>query len=340
MTDIGRRVVEFVRNQINESVSLLACRPLTGGACQENYRVDLSIDDAPASFVLRSDSETSLPGSLGRRDEFAVIKAAHEAGVCTPRARWLGFELARNGAWAYALDWLDGETIGARILNLPSVVEHPERLTEQLMKNLSRLHALPLDFDSEDGLKREPFRGEDAVGDALRFARLMLDALPHPRPASEWIIAWLRANQPSASQRRMTHGDYRVGNFMVDPYGNLRGILDWEFAHWGDPYEDLGWFCVRDWRFGRIAHPAGGLVSRLELCRLYERFSGHPIDLARLHFWEVFGNLRWALSADLQGQRYRSGGDFELLGIPRRAIEMEYEALRLIKSGPNGWGVT
>ena len=110
MTDIGRRVVEFVRTQINESVSLLAVDP-TGGACQENYRVDLSIDDAPASFVLRSDSETSLPGSLGRRDEFAVIKAAHEAGVCTPCARWLGFELARNGAWAYALDWLDGETM-------------------------------------------------------------------------------------------------------------------------------------------------------------------------------------------------------------------------------------
>ena len=153
------------------------------------------------------------------------------------------------------------------------------------------------------------------------------------------IIAWLRANRPSVSQRRMTHGDYRIGNFMVTPteifaafwIGNLPiGVIPTKIS--------VGF--VFELAFGRIAHPAGGLVSRLELRRLYERFSGHPIDLARLHFWEVFGNLRWALSAALQGQRYRSGGDFELLGIPRRAIEMEYEALRLIKSGPNGWGVT
>ena len=119
---------------------------------------------------------------------------------------------------------------------------------------------------------------------------------------------------------------------MIDENG-LQGVLDWEFAHWGDPVEDIGWLCVRDWRFGQIERPAGGLTTRERFCALYTDASGHAVDRARLHWWEVCGNLRWGVAAALQGLRYAAGGDFELLAIPRRAAEMEYEALRLIERG-------
>ena len=52
-------------------------------------------------------------------------------------------------------------------------------------------------------------------------------------------------------------------------------------------------------------------------------------------YWEIMGNVRWAAASLHQGERYMSGGDsdIELVGVARRAIEMEYEALRLIDRG-------
>src|SRR5262249_30380874 len=66
-------------------------RLLAGGACQENFVVDFSTGGGPtpATMVLRSDAKSSLPESLDRAAEFAVIGAVCDAGVKTPRARWL-----------------------------------------------------------------------------------------------------------------------------------------------------------------------------------------------------------------------------------------------------------
>ncbi|MGK0362386.1 MAG: aminoglycoside phosphotransferase (APT) family kinase protein, partial [Bradymonadia bacterium] len=129
-------------------------------------------------------------------------------------------------------------------------------------------------------------------------------------------------------------GDFRTGNFMVDATG-LAGVLDWEFAHWGDASEDLAWLCVRDWRFGQLDKAAGGICDRATFYQAYAAASGRPVDAARVHFWEVLGNLRWGAATAFQGLRYAAGQtDLELLAIPRRAAEMEFEALRLIEAGP------
>jgi hypothetical protein len=47
------------------------------------------------------------------------------------------------------------------------------------------------------------------------------------------------------------------------------------------------------------------------------------------------GNVRWGVGSVMQGERYLSGeeSDLELIAIARRAVEMEYEALRLIEKG-------
>lgn len=157
------------------------------------------------------------------------------------------------------------------------------------------------------------------------------------RPAQHLVLQWLRQNRPTSSPTTLVHRDFRLGNLMVDPRDGLVAVLDWEFARFGDPIEDLGWFCVRDWRFGAVHLGAGGVCTRDALREAYTRASGREVRPETLRFWEVYGNVRWAASAILQGERARSGGkndlgvDIELLAIPRRAAEMEWEALRLIR---------
>ena len=166
----------------------------------------------------------------------------------------------------------------------------------------------------------------------------MIDRLDAPSPATELVFRWLLDHAPRSRELTLVHGDLRTGNLMVTEAG-LAGLLDWEFARWSSPYEDLAWISVRDWRFGRLDRPIGGFALRAPFYAAYTEASGRPVDLADLHWWEVNGNLRWAVGCVFQAQRYAAGQrDLELLAIGRRAAEMEFEALRLITTGVAGLG--
>ncbi|MCA9539906.1 MAG: phosphotransferase family protein [Myxococcales bacterium] len=333
--DLRARVESVLKARTDGPVSVAAVTPLTGGACQENFRVEVELAGEPTVFALRSDARTALPGSIRRAAEHAVIEAAVSVGVPTPRARWLTADLVRPGAHAYFLDWLDGEAIGARVTCHPRVAEARAALPEQLGAALAAVHRVTPGTHPALPVDREPFHTDaDPARAALRFARGMLDRLPRPRPACELALRWLDAHRPKRGPTTLVHADFRTGNFMVTSQG-LAGVLDWEFAHWGDPMEDIGWLCVRDWRFGCVDRPAGGLCDRRTFARAYEAAGGAAVDPDRVHWWEVCGNLRWGAAAAFQGLRFAEGeDDFELLAIPRRAAEMEYEALRLIELGP------
>ena len=96
--------------------TLKSLNPLYGGACQENYKVEVVLDGVVQNFALRSDARTSLSSSLKRSDEYNVVRAAVAAGMRTPAARWLEKDLFRPGADAYFLDWCEGEAIGRRVV--------------------------------------------------------------------------------------------------------------------------------------------------------------------------------------------------------------------------------
>ena len=333
--DIAARLESSLRATGEFSGRVVTCRPMSGGACQENFFVELETRDGVSEYVLRSDAVTSLPGSIGRQEEFEVIQIAVDAGVPTPAVWGLTKGVVRPDACAYLLEFLPGEAIGARVTRHPKYDDCRASLSKSLAKALAKIHSIRPERVGKLGLDRPCFSlAKNPAREAVSFLKGMLKELEQVRPATELGVLWLEENIPPLAQTTLVHGDFRTGNFMVDERG-LVGVLDWEFAHWGDPVEDIGWLCVRDWRFGCIDRPAGGVDSRASFCAHYRSESGNVIDRHRLHWWEICGNLRWAVAASIQGLRYQAGGDFELLAIPRRAVEMEYEALRLIETGPS-----
>ncbi len=332
------RVQARLSEVLDEAVAVEAVEPLTGGACQDNFRVTARVGDEARAWCLRSDARTALPASVPRRDEFAVIEAAVAAGVPTAPAHWLSPDLMRSGGDAYFLDWVDGQAIGARVTRHPSLAKAREVLPEQLAEALARVHTITPESHPDLPIGRPPFDDPDPARCALAFVARMLDGLDAPRPASELALRWLRAHAPAPAARVLVHADFRTGNFMVGPEG-LRAVLDWEFTHFGDPMEDIGWLCTRDWRFGCVDRPVGGLCDRDRFYAAYEAASGRAVDRARVRWWEICGNLRWGVAAAFQGKRFAEGEpEFELLAIPRRAAEMEYEALRLIELAEAGEG--
>ena len=160
-----------------------------------------------------------------------------------------------------------------------------------------------------------------------------LDSRPEPRPVLEYALSWLDTNRPEANDVVLVHGDLRSGNYMVDG-GRLAGILDWEFAHWGDAYEDLGWFCARCWRFGSDHLEAGGIAERAAFYRGYEKVAGHKVNDRAVRYWEIYAAARWGVIAVMQGDRFRTGGErsIELVLTGLMAPEMEYDALQEIEA--------
>lgn len=318
--------------------------PLSGGACQDLFRVEAELFDGRGSsaqrFALRSDARTALPDSLTRRTEIRVVEAARRAGVQTPRPFGLTESLVRPGASAYLMDWIDGEAIGAKVLRDPTLESARAGLPEALAAQLAAIHRVtPASEPTLRITPRDEAAKADPIGATLDAQREALDRLERPRPALEWALAWLARNRPALTEVTLVHGDFRTGNFLVSPRG-LEAIVDWEFAHFGHPLEDVGWLCVRDWRFGRLDRPAGGLATRERFYRAYASASRRTVDPAHVHFFEVLGNVRWALGAIVQGLRYleHEESDLELIAIGRRVQQMEYEALRLIEVGPPSMG--
>jgi aminoglycoside phosphotransferase (APT) family kinase protein len=287
-----------------ESAHLLA-----GGASKEAWAVDLA--DGTQLLVRRASVGVIHRDTLTLEQEFRVLEAAVAAGVAAPRPiQYLG---EVEGHEAFAMERVDGETIGRRIVRDP-----PAGLPEQLAEQLARIHAVePLDF-----LPR---------GDVIARFYDELDSVGEPHPAIEYGLAWVRERLPGAGELTFCHGDFRIGNFAVDP-GGLVAVLDWEFAHVGDPVEDVAWPIVRAWRFGVDAKRLGGVGEVEPYLERYNELTGRDVTLADLDVWEVFGNVKWAIGCLTQSRRHLNGQDrsVEYAVLGRMAAEMEYELLDLI----------
>jgi aminoglycoside phosphotransferase (APT) family kinase protein len=138
-------------------------------------------------------------------------------------------------------------------------------------------------------------------------------------------------HQPPAGTLRVVHGDFRLGNVIVDDTG-LRAVIDWELAHLGDPMEDLGWLCVKAWRFGGRS-PVAGLGDYETLFAAYEAAGGETIDPTTVLWWEVLGTWKWGIMCMLQANAHLSGAarSHELAAIGRRVCENEYDLLNMLE---------
>jgi len=327
-----------VASHLGEGAQVHGLKPLHGGACQDNLRVDVRFPDGSEHrMVVRSDAPSSIPGTLDRSREYNILTAATAAGVRTPAARWLTHGLLRPNAWAYFLDWSDGVAIGRKVLKTDELADARRRLPLQLAEQAARIHAITPTSEPGSSITAVDVPSDgDAVLEGLRILRELIRRLERVSPATELIYRWLAENPAPSRDLTLVHGDFRTGNFMVGPDG-LENLLDWEFSRWSSPFEDLAWLSVRDWRFGRLTSPIGGFAQREPFYAAYTEASGRAVDLSDIHWWEINGNLRWALGCAFQAQRYSEGQrDLELIAIGRRSAEMEYEALRLIERGVAG----
>lgn len=327
------RIAAYVAGKLADAseVSVSGLERISGGASRETYRFVLRYREGGEArerrLILRRDPPASLIDTE-RRIEFEAYRAFAGSQVPVPAMLWLE--------------------------EAPEALDHPFFIAEEL----SGYQAAPqLLFGGEyDAVlpkvaeRKWAILGEIARADpvALGLGQWMetpaLDAcwrreLDHweaiidkdeaePYPITRATIRWLRAHPPPPAQKlSVVHGDYRTGNFLYDSGGEIRGVLDWEMAHLGDPLEDLAWGLNPVWQFSRGL--PGGLATQDEAVAIWARASGLEVDPAALHWWILFNCVKgqgiWVGSA----RAFLDGGNRDpimvysawwLLGAQERAI--------------------
>lgn len=328
--ELRQRLETFIARQTARPVQVEHLRKLPGGASREIWSFDATVGGDRLALILRRDPGSSTMQTQ-RREEYRVQQAAFASGVPVPQPYWLAEDDAELGAPSYVMARVEGETLPRRLLRDDAYAGARDALTAQLGATLARIHAI--DLAAHDlAFLTAPAPGESpAAAELERYEQIFRGIAPEPHPVFELAFRWLRQRLPDAAHRTLVHGDYRVGNVMFGPEG-MRAILDWELSHIGDPAEDLGWLCVRAWRFGSDHLPVGGIGRREELLAAYRDAGGGAIDPERVRFWEVYGNLKWATICIAQAKTHLDGlvRSVELASLGRRTAETELELLELI----------
>jgi len=319
------------------AVEITGLMPLSGGAIQENWLIDCRFDGGQKPgrqrLVMRCDAPAKIASSLSRAREFKVLRAVHCAGVMVPEPLWLCEDEGIIGRAFYIMSHVEGIALASRIVKDESLGGDRQAMAARLAGELARIHSL-----------RPPIAGLEflvpPVGhpahEAVAVMRQHLDDMDEQRPALEWGLRWAELHVPRQFELTLVHQDFRTGNYLVSARG-LAAILDWEFAGWGDPMSDLGWFCAKCWRFARPDLEAGGITSRRSFYEHYEAASGRSIDHAAVAFWEVMAHVRWAVIALQQCHRHLSGTEpsLELALIGRLLPDLELSIVEL--SAPTQW---
>ncbi len=332
-TDLAERLLRVLRARVEGLVRL------SGGASRETWSFD-TVDlqsGARRELILRRDPPYSARVVAGAQDgttadsgpdrgmelEARLLGAAARAGVPVPAVRAAGPPAAdRLGTSYLVMDRIAGQTIARKILRGPEFAAARSALAGQCGAALAKLHSVD----------PASIRGLAQVNPVERYRLIygeLSASLGYRSDVFEFAFRWLDEHPLTGRPSTIVHGDFRLGNLIVDQNG-LASVLDWELAHIGDPMEDLGWLCVKAWRFGAPGEVAGcGSID--ELLAGYSA-AGGSADVDALRWWIVCGTLTWGVMCMMQANAHLSGAvqSVELAAIGRRVAEQEHDLLLLL----------
>ena len=331
LLDISSSLERFL-TRIEPGCELIGCSQVTAGASQQTFKITVkTANNEQVQYALRREQPNQVNRSAGQLSaalEARLLKLASSSGVLVPDI-WAELEEADELGQGYLMAWLEGETLGQRIVKRPEFETVRQSLAFECGRELAKIHAISVDEElaaalsevSPEALVRETWSAYQALGS--------------PQPMIDFTAQWLLNNLPEFTSPTLVHGDFRNGNLMIDESG-LVAVLDWELAHIGDPMRDLGWLCVNSWRFGYSSNPVGGFGAVDDLISGYESVAATRVDRCAIEFWQVFGSFWWSVTTLGMAASWRSGEtpSLERPVIGRRSSEAQLDCVNLLIPGP------
>jgi aminoglycoside phosphotransferase (APT) family kinase protein len=243
-----------------------AWRRLVSGNSRTSYAADVQAGDERLEVIVRHDEGGGpVAGTeLSLEREVTVYRALAGSGLPVPRLRG-----ASSSLRAMAVTRMAGSDA------------EPERALPDLLVRLAELHRLAIDELELPGFART------AEGDLELWSDIAHQKLAQPDEVIEFALDLLRELFPGEPERLvLTHGDVGEGNFLAQG-DRVSALLDWEFAHLGDPHDDLAWITVRALMFGHRIDGFDALVRES-----YAPAAGVSLSSGRMRYWQAVVILR------------------------------------------------
>ena len=322
------RLAAVLQRSAAAPVEVRGVEALSGGASSLTYAVDASLGGAEWALILQvSASEDDALRSMSRPVQAALQQRVRAAGV--PVAEVVAVLTPQDGLGAgFVMAFVEGETLAPKWLRDDTFARARAAMTGDTATALARIHSLDVGALADLGLPRLD------AGEELDHLRQTYDTLGGGVPVFELAFSVLSERMAAPGEVGLVHGDFRSGNFIVNAEG-LAAVLDWELAHIGDPYLDIGWLSTNTWRFGLHASAVGGFGDREPFYAAYVAAGGAAIDRKRALAFEMFGSLRWGVMCMQMAAAHLAGEvrSVERAAIGRRVSETEADILYMLKYG-------
>ena len=296
--------LQYLQTQLLQQLDIctdspMPIRKLSGGAIQENWAISGQRHDLSYDIVLRKNAETSVEASSDRKQEYDLLHRLYELGVCVPKPLFFEEKNHILNSDFFVMEKISGIAEGHKLVRLNNP-EQQRTILQDIGYRLADIHAISADHEIEKIIAK-PDKA-DYLNHLIAQLQIQLHHLNSHRPILEFALCWMQHNQPVIDDLVLIHGDYRTGNLMID-HDHVSGILDWEFAHWGDRREDIGWFTAKCWRFGQNAKVAGGIGAYKDFMTAYAERTDIYVPEFEMKYWHILSHVRWAIIAIQQAHR-------------------------------------
>ena len=297
MEELAKRFAEYLAARMPDAADLAVSEfsRIPGGASRETYRATVSYREdgreIRRGMILRRDPTSSLIDTE-RELEYGAYVAMQNTDVPVPKPLFL----EQNTRWLdrpfFVMEEISACESGAAAMTQPAYAAHREQLGRRKWEILGHLASLDPTALGLTDLMEVPSLDQCAPRELAYWESVIDEDELSPQPIARAAIRWLRRNQPPAAQKLgVVHGDYRTGNFLYDRDGEIRGILDWEMCHLGDPLEDLAWSLDPLWSWPDKSL-AGHLLPRREAIGHWRRASDLRFDPEAFRWWQVFAAFK------------------------------------------------
>ena len=299
--------------------------PLTGGASKEIWKFEVSNAKQPTKMILRRGSGIEGPLAIKTADEARIQKEVIKVGAPVPIILAVSKNEEELGD-SYIMHFVEGESIARKILRDKEYKKALPILAYQCGEAIAKIHNV--DINNFSFLPKKPAK------DQLEDLYSTYQSFEQPSPVFEYAYLWLKEQDFGNFQESLVHGDFRLGNIIVNADG-LQSIIDWELAHIGNPLQDLGWVCGNSWRFGKNDKVVGGFGELEDLLEGYNSISKLKVNKEMVKCWQVFGTFRWGVICLIQAYAHLNGtiNSIEKAAIGRRVSETEIDIVDLLFLG-------
>jgi aminoglycoside phosphotransferase (APT) family kinase protein len=276
--------------ELGDTERVESCEQLEGGWSRFSHvAVVRGADTGERRYVVR----VKAPHGLFDTDivaEYNVFVGLQELRLPTPRVLGL-YETADNpfGGQLFVMEFLRGSAVNVWRARDHALLradwDGPRGIATDVVASAARIHSISR-AQAPPGVPHITYTEQ-----IERWHATYREAGFNRDPVLEEAFLWLRDNVPDGGRQGLVHGDFRIGNMLVDS-GRVTAILDWELAYMGDVRFDLGYMAT-DYIAGKHLRPKtdllGAVAEREWFFAEYERRTGARLDRHAVRAFSVLG---------------------------------------------------